>query len=160
MSPPNLEDLQNLSPNAFEQLVKKVFDGLGYEATVTGRSGDGGVDLVLEKGDERSIVQAKRYKGQVGQSVLREFYGTVVHEKAQRGYLVTTGAFSLPAQAWAQGKNLVLVDGADLGEGMSTLGMEVEAAPSSPTAPAELSRLGEALRNARDHKAYLRVAFL
>lgn len=157
---PTIEELQSLSPTAFEQVVKKVFDGLGYKATVTGRSGDEGVDLVLEKGDERSIAQCKRYKGQVGQSVIREFYGTVVHEKAERGYLVTTGTFSLPAQTWAQGKNLILVDGTDLVKGMDTLNLRVAIPAAAGREPDELARLGQALRAARDSKAYLRVAIL
>ena len=160
MPPPNLEDLQNLSPSAFEQLVKEVFDGLGYRATVTGRSGDEGVDLVLEKGNERSITQCKRYKGQVGQSVIREFYGTVVHEKADRGYVVTTGTFSLPAQAWAQGKNLVLVDGVDLVNSISGLGVSVPTTPSVGLEAGEVSSLAQALRDAISGNALLRLLIL
>jgi hypothetical protein len=33
------------------------------------------------------------------------------HEKADRGILVTTGTFSYPAQNWAKGKPLRLING-------------------------------------------------
>jgi restriction system protein len=126
-----LNDLQKLTPLAFEEFVKRVFEEQGYTVAVTRRVGDEGVDLVLLRDDERSIAQCKRYRGQVGQPLVREFYGAVLHENAKRGYLVTTGRFSLPAHTWAQGKNITLVDGADLLEAAGHLRTSIEGLPVS-----------------------------
>lgn len=160
MQPQDLEDLQRLDPVAFEGVVKKLFEGLGYEVETTSRSGDEGVDLILRKGDERSIAQCKRYKGQVGQSVVRDFYGTVVHEKAKRGFLVTTGTFSLPSQTWAQGKNLVLVDGPDLAESMSGLGIEVIKSPRREPRRTGTAELTKAMDAAKSGRLALSVVFI
>lgn len=144
----NMEDLLGLDPYAFEDFVKKVFEGLGYKVDVTKRSGDEGVDLVLNRSAERSVVQCKRYRGQVGQSEIRDFYGTVIHEKAKRGFFVTTGTFSLPSQVWAEGKNLVLVDGSDLLDSILGLGIQVEAPARKP--PSDLAPFAEAVAAAKD----------
>lgn len=93
---------------------------------MTRRTGDEGVDLVLDREGERSIAQCKRYRGQIGQPLVRDFYGALVHENAKRGYFVTTGRFSLPAQTWAEGKNITLVDGVDLLEAAGHLGTSTE----------------------------------
>ena len=114
MGTSSLDDLYALDPVEFEHLVGTVFTALGYEVKVTKRSGDEGVDLDLRRGDERSIAQCKRYRGTVGQPAIRDFYGALVHEKAVRGYFVTTGQFSLAASTWAQGKPIALTDGVDL----------------------------------------------
>lgn len=124
--PLTLDDMQRLSPRGFEEFVKRMFEALGYAVEITVQTGDEGVDLVLARDGERSIAQCKRYRGQVGQPTVRDFYGTVVHEKAKRGYLVTSGRFSLPAQAWAEGKNVTLVDGPDLLEAARTLQTSLE----------------------------------
>jgi len=127
-----LADLYGLDPVDFEHLVGKVFSALGYDVTVTKRSGDGGVDLELRRGDERSIAQCKRYRGTVGQPDLRDFFGTLVHENATRGYFVTSGQFSLAASTWAQGKPLSLVDGVDLVAALENSGVELAASLGMP----------------------------
>lgn len=111
-----VEDLQKLTPVGFESLCKRVFESLGYEVQLTKHSGDEGVDLVLRKPGEagRSIAQCKKYAGTVGPAIVREFYGTMKHEEAARGYVITTGTFSLSAVSWAMGKGIVLVDGPEL----------------------------------------------
>lgn len=86
----------------------------GAKAWRTGATGDHGVDVVVQtpKG-EKWVVQCKRWRGGVGEPIVRDFYGTVQHEKAHKGVLVTTGTFSNAAREWAKGKPLVLVDGAE-----------------------------------------------
>jgi hypothetical protein len=148
MQPTSTEALHSLSPVEFERLVKHLFESLGYQVEVTRRSHDEGIDLLLDKGEEHSIVQCKRFKGQVGQPVVRDFYGTVVHEKAARGYLVTSGTFSFPARTWAEGKNLVLVDGPDLLASMGHLNVGVETR-SKPQRKKEQDILKSVIKQAR-----------
>ena len=45
---------------------------------------------------------------------MRDLYGTMFHNDANNGYLVTTGTISSEAREWAAGKPLTLIDGDDL----------------------------------------------
>ena len=84
---------------------------MGYEVQTTALSGDDGIDLILYRGNHLAIVQCKRYNGTVGQPVIRDLYGAMVHNRAYEGYLVTTGAISMPARQWAANKTIHLIDG-------------------------------------------------
>lgn len=106
------ERLQTLSPKAFERYVAGLFRQKGYRVLVRGGSGDLGVDLeVTGAGGRRAIVQCKRYQNTVGAEVVRELYGTLVHEKVVWAFLVTTADISDSARQWAQGKPITLIDG-------------------------------------------------
>lgn len=110
-----LDDLLELSPSEFEAWVQQLFRSRGYYARNTSDSGDHGVDLwVVSPQGERAIVQCKRYRGVVGESVVRDLYGVMQHEAATRGFLVTTGSISAAAGRWVQGKPIELIDGSRL----------------------------------------------
>lgn len=107
--------LQELSPKAFERYVAGLFRQKGYTVVVRGRGGDLGVDLELTGPEgRRAIVQCKRYQNTVGAEVVRELYGTLLHERVARAFLVTTADISDSAREWARGKPLTLIDGAML----------------------------------------------
>jgi HJR/Mrr/RecB family endonuclease len=112
-----VDDIYALTPGQFEQFVGYLFQRAGFTAQVVGHSGDEGIDVELRKrgpqGEQRIVAQCKRYKGTVGQPIVREFYGSFA-EHAVEGYLVTTGTFTHPAIDWAQSRPLRLVDGAEL----------------------------------------------
>ena len=70
-------------------------------------------------------------------SLIREFFGVTVAEKAERGVFVTTGTYTPDALAFARGKQLELVDG----EALAKLVQGLQPAQSKqdavlPTAPA------------------------
>ena len=74
-----------------------------------------GVDLALTRADgRRAVVQCKRYRHQVGPDIVRELFGTMVHERAFHGFLVTTADISEAARQWAADKPMTLIDGAAL----------------------------------------------
>jgi hypothetical protein len=107
-----LEALLALSPEGFERLVAELFISYGHQAEVAGGISDHGVDVIVQSAQgEKWVVQCKRYAGSVGEPVVRDLFGTLQHEEAQRAYLVTTGSFTAQAQAWAKGKPIVLYDG-------------------------------------------------
>jgi Restriction endonuclease len=106
------QDLLDVSPTQFEKMVLELYNLHGYKAKHTGTVGDHGVDIIVQtpKG-EKWVIQCKRWRGSVGEPVIREFFGTMHHEKADRGVLITTGKFTPQATEWAKGKPLSLVDG-------------------------------------------------
>lgn len=114
-SRPNLMDL---NPFEFEQLVTNLFNRMGLETKQTRSSRDGGVDAVAF--DMRPIVggkvviQAKRYKNTVGVSAVRDLYGTMMNEGANKGILVTTSGYGPDAFDFANDKPIELIDGGGL----------------------------------------------
>lgn len=106
------DDLLVLSPRQFEEMVVELYRALGHDARRTGAIGDHGVDVVVNaKNGEKWVVQCKRWRGNVGEPIIRDFYGVVHHEKADKGTIITTGGYTAKAREWAKGKPLTLVDG-------------------------------------------------
>lgn len=111
----NLSELYTLSPTEFEQYVGQLFRHKGYRVKWRGRRGDHGVDLeLIQPGGKKAIVQCKRYQHLVGPEIVRELYGTLIHEQAAHAFLVTTADISTAARQWARGKPMTLIDGQTL----------------------------------------------
>ena len=102
--------LRNMTGPAFEEFVAYVFREMGYVVEITQNSGDHGIDLYARKHDQLIIVQCKRWTAPVGEPVIREFFGSLMNVRAQRGYVVTTGSFTSHALAFAQDKPIQLID--------------------------------------------------
>jgi restriction system protein len=106
----------------FEHLIRQVFGQVfsarGGEVKVTQASRDGGVDAVAFDPDPigggKIVIQAKRYTRTVGVSAVRDLYGTVMNEGANKGILVTTADYGPDAYAFAAGKPLTLLSGSNL----------------------------------------------
>jgi len=90
----------DLSPFQFETLVacqsiRK--DGPGLEAKLTRSSKDGGVDCVAFDPSPvlggKVVIQTKRYRHTVGVSAVRDLYGTMMNEGANKGILVATSGY-------------------------------------------------------------------
>ena len=106
----------------FEHLIREVFEkefsASGGEVKVTQASHDGGVDAIAFDPDPirggKIVIQAKRYTNTVGVGAVRDLYGTVLNEGATKGVLVTTSDYGPDSYAFANGKPLVLLSGANL----------------------------------------------
>lgn len=105
--------VEGISWREFEQLVGEVYRRKGFTVVETGGNGaDGGIDLVLHMGSDKYLVQCKQWKAvKVGVTVIREFFGVMVAEGAAGGFVVTSGTYTQEAKAFAQGRNIQLVDG-------------------------------------------------
>jgi len=100
-----------LSEIELEKLAAQVYKKLGYKVQHVGQMGDHGIDvLLINPQNQKEIVQCKQWTKPVGEPVLRDLYGTMMHDKAIRGWLWAPRGFSGPAKAWAKGKPIVLVD--------------------------------------------------
>lgn len=108
-----MDSLRSLSWREFEKLVGEAYRRQGYDVEETGDGGaDGGVDLVLRGHGETVLVQCKQWRErQVGVVKIRELFGIVTAERANRGILVTSGNFTNDAYSFKAGKPLTLVDG-------------------------------------------------
>ena len=118
------DDPAGLTWSQFERLIGEFYRRKG--ASVTSRGGpmaDGGVDLdVTYPTGERLIVQCKHWKSRhVSVKLLRELWGVLDDEKADGAIFVTSGSFSADALAFANGKQLELIDGPRLHRMMAEL---------------------------------------
>ena len=132
----SLARIHDMSWQQFERLLSQVFREQGYRVQETGGGGaDGGVDLLLSRDGERTLVQCKHWKArQVGVTVVREMYGLLVAHGAKRVKVVTSGYFSAEAHRFAQGKPIDLVGRAELAQWLGYLVDDQrveETAPSS-----------------------------
>lgn len=96
---------------------------MGFTTQTTKASGDGGIDLIAYNHQPllsgKYIIQCKRYAGSVGEPILRDLYGVVTSERANKGILMTTGHFTKSAINFAEGKPIELIDGIKLKELLS-----------------------------------------
>jgi restriction system protein len=107
--------IEGLSHKEFEFYVAGLFRNLGYKADVVGGSGDGGIDIVLERDGKKSYVQCKQYSSKVQVDKVRDFYGAIVSKFANaKCYFVTDNCFTLPAEEFARDKPIELIDGQKL----------------------------------------------
>lgn len=129
-----IEELQNITPSSFERLCQRLLRELGFQnVEVTGQTNDGGIDGkgMLRLGGVLSfhvIFQAKRYKGSVSPSVVRDFRGAMVG-RADKGLIITTGTFTREAKKEAQRDGappIDLIDGNDLAEKLKELGLGID----------------------------------
>lgn len=114
-----LQIMQSLPPSGFERLCQRLLRESGFQqVSVTGRSGDGGIDGigVLQINPFVSfkvLFQCKRWANAVGPDVVRNFRGAMMG-RADKGLILTTGTFTVDAQAEAvrEGASPIeLVDG-------------------------------------------------
>jgi restriction system protein len=107
------DSLNGMSWREFELLVGEAFRLQGYAVSEQGGAGpDGGVDIVLRKGSETFLVQCKQWKAfKVSVDVVRELYGVMAAQGAAGGFVITSGTFTADAKAFAEGRNVRLVDG-------------------------------------------------
>lgn len=129
-----IEQLQSISPSSFERLCQRLLRELGFQnVEVTGQANDGGIDGkgMLRLGGVLSfhvIFQAKRYKGSISPSIVRDFRGAMVG-RADKGLIITTGAFTREAKREAQRDGappIDLMDGNDLAEKLKELRLGVD----------------------------------
>ncbi|WP_257211467.1 restriction endonuclease [Sphingobium sp. IP1] len=133
-----LERIVQNSPAFFEQLIVDLLIAMGYggshknAATQLGRSGDGGVDGVINEdrlGLDRVYAQAKRYADTtVGRPDVQAFVGSLVgHHGATKGVFVTTSTFSSQARDYVKhlAQRVILIDGDRLTDLMIEYGVGV-----------------------------------
>lgn len=121
----NIDDNVNLAAmdwQDFEHLIRELFEkefnNSGGEVKITRASKDGGVDAVAFDPDPirggKIVIQAKRYTNAVGVSAVRDLYGTVLNEGANKGILVTTADYGPDAYEFVKDKPLTLLNGNNL----------------------------------------------
>lgn len=118
----NSNDIQNIidsfstSPSGFETFCAELFTKMGYNSKVTPKTNDGGYDIILNKGNDISIVECKCYaqNHSIGRPLIQKLVGANQEVKANYMIFVTTSKFSKEAIAFAEGTKVKLIDGMEL----------------------------------------------
>lgn len=106
-------NFDTLNGYEFEEFIMNLLKKMGFSVEQTSLSGDGGVDIVaynhnpIIKG--KYLIQCKNWKSKVGQPEVRDLYGVVIAEGANKGILITTSYFTKQAQYFAENKNIELL---------------------------------------------------
>jgi len=134
--------LDGMSWREFEILVGEAYRLQGYRVTETGGGGaDGGIDLALTKGSEKFFVQCKQWKAyKVGVDVVRELYGVMAAKGATGGFVVTSGRFTDDAKAFAEGRNVQLVDGPKLFSMIKQAKLSLTATAQQPASKPQITQ--------------------
>lgn len=124
-----LQRILDNAPAFFERVIVDLLVGMGYggshesAALRLGKSGDGGVDGVIDEdrlGLDRIYVQAKRYASgnTVQRPEIQAFVGSLVGFGATKGVFVTTSSYSSGAREYVRHlpQRVVLIDGERLTE--------------------------------------------
>ncbi|GAD29827.1 mrr restriction system protein [Photobacterium leiognathi lrivu.4.1] len=138
-----LDTVIRKSPRAFEHLVVRLLEKMGYGGQVvaaghvTQASNDGGIDGIIKEdvlGLGRIHIQAKRYdiNNTVGREEIQKFVGALAVAQSNKGVFITTSSYSKSAKEYANNLNgstaLVLIDGQQLAKYIYdyNLGMQIE----------------------------------
>jgi restriction system protein len=120
-----LDAVKSAPPTFFEELVVDLLVRMGYggsrpeAARAVGRSGDGGIDGVIDEdrlGLDAIYVQAKRWEATVGRPEIQKFAGALQGQRAKKGIFITTSSFTRDAQEYAERieNRIILIDGTKL----------------------------------------------
>ena len=85
---------KSLSGYDFEKEIATLYNKLGYTATVTPGSGDGGIDIILNKDNLRIAVQCKHHSRPVGPEPVRALQGVVAAQGYDSGVFVSLKGFT------------------------------------------------------------------
>ncbi len=103
-----IDQVDRMTGEEFEEFLACCFRNLGYAVEMTPKTGDFGADLILSKARKKTVVQAKRYQGKVGNSAVQEVVSAVKYYGAQDAIAITNSEFTSNAHKLAQANGVQL----------------------------------------------------
>ena len=108
------EWIDGMNVSEFEKYLEKLFISLDYKVVRTPGSRDMGADLILKSQSKIIAVEAKRWTGSIGNSVIRSIAGGMQYHNADEGWVITNSVFTELAYKQAQASGIKLIDGHNL----------------------------------------------
>ena len=121
-----INEVDKMDGIQFEYYLSTLFTNFGYTVKVTQATGDYGADLVLIKGQEKTVVQAKRYNSNVGIKAVQEISAAKSYYQAANAWVVTNSYFTNPAIELAKSNKVRLISRDTLIEMMLQLNPVIE----------------------------------
>lgn len=105
-----IRDVDTMDGFQFEHYLVELFKSHNYSVKKTPNTNDFGADLLLKKDGKKIVVQAKRYKGNIGIKAVQEIIGAKSYYKAQGAWVVTNSKYTKSAIELARKSNVRLID--------------------------------------------------
>ena len=106
--------VDKMTGEEFEEFLEFHFKKEGYKTHLTPKTGDYGADLVVKKGREKIVVQAKRWNQNVGVEAVQQAVASIKYYKAHRAMVITNSSFTENARNLAKANNVTLIDRKDI----------------------------------------------
>lgn len=103
-------EVDKMSGRKFEEYLQALLKAKGYYVQLTPASGDYGADLILSTKGRKIIVQAKRYKKNVGVKAVQEIASAKSHYKADECWVITNSFYTEQAKKLASSNQVRLID--------------------------------------------------
>ncbi len=101
---------RGLSGIQFEIELGRLFEALGYKVSQTPSTGDGGVDLVLTKEDQKTVVQCKAHNRKITIDVARQLVASMQDFGAKSGIIACLEGATTPTMEYIQLKRIRVID--------------------------------------------------
>lgn len=109
-----IADIDVMTGRQFEEYLGTLFNSQGYNVSFTSATGDFGADLILKKGKETVVVQAKRYKKAVGIKAVQEVIPAKSMYNASAAWVVTNSNYTKQALTLAKRNGVRMIDREEL----------------------------------------------
>jgi len=110
MQQSGIAEIDQMSGIEFETYVGTLFETLGYRVTYTPTTGDYGADLILKKGKDIIVVQAKRYKSAVGITAVQEVIPALKIYDANDAWVISNSYYTKAAIKLAESNDVRMIN--------------------------------------------------
>lgn len=111
------EAIEEISPQDYEHLCADLLRKAGWDAEVTGQSGDQGVDILARQDDVSIVLQCKLYFGNpVGNKAVQEAHAAAGFADADHAVVVSNREFTTSAEQLARKLGVLLMHHTELPE--------------------------------------------
>ena len=104
----NMQNVDLMKGIEFEEFLLVHLNNNGYKCKLTKATNDYGADLLIEKNNIKTVVQAKRYFKKVGIKAIQEVSGAKGYFKADKTLVITNNYYTKNAIALAKANNVEL----------------------------------------------------
>lgn len=104
-----IADIDTMDGFQFEHYLVELFKKYNYKSVRTPDSGDYGADLILKKDNQKIVVQAKRYRNNVGIKAVQEVLGAKSYYKADEAWVVANSNYTKAAIKLAEESSVRLI---------------------------------------------------
>lgn len=98
----------------FERRLAELYNVHGYKAILTKMSGDGGVDIILEKNHQITLVQCKAHKVKISPGVAKKLDKYMDNFGVDKGILASISGFTEGVYKYIEDKKIKLIEVNDI----------------------------------------------
>lgn len=110
MKSSGIVDIDQMTGSRFEEYIGVLFSSQGYGVKHTSATGDYGADLILKKGQDLIVVQAKRYTNSVGIAAVQEVIPAVKMYNANAAWVVSNSYYTKAAMTLAKSNHVRMIN--------------------------------------------------